>query len=242
MRKILSVFLSFLFILSFSTSGYAATNNGISYEEFMSYVEAGYIPENISYSQWCSIIEKNNRLEKEMTNELLNSGNFELVYSSKNPRAYSSYTMQSGDIFITNSTTSFGLTGHAAIAINSSTILHIAGLGEVPSTLRFNDWLTEYSDAGGWTQVYRHTNSSVGLSAGIWALVNYKDSNVPYSFAGGLYDTTRTYCSKIVWQAYYYTEPVGTHVEIPSGLDVIIVPYDLRDIILNINQVHYHVN
>ena len=238
----LSVFLSFLFIFSFSASGYAATNDFISYEEFISYVEAGYIPENISYSQWCSIIERNNRLEKEMTNELLNSENFELVYSSKNPRAYSSYTMQTGDIFITNSTSSFGLTGHAAIAINSSTILHIARMGEVPSTLTFNDWLTDYSDAGGWTQVYRHTNSSVGLSAGIWALVNYKDSNATYSFSGGLYDTSQTYCSKIVWQAYYYTEPVGTHVETPTDIYGIIVPYDLRNLIFNISQVHYHVN
>lgn len=208
----------------------------------MSYVDAGYIPENISYSQWCAIIEENNRLEKEMTKALLNSGSFELVYSSENPQAYSSYTMQSGDIFITNDTSVFGITGHAGIAVNTSNIIHIAKVGTVPVLISFNEWLNKYSESGYWTQVYRHTNPSVGLSAGIWALVNYNNSNATYSFAGGLYDTTRTYCSKIVWQAYYYAEPVGTHVVVPTDTSSIIAPYALPTLIYNINQVYNHVN
>ena len=217
-------------IFSFSIAGYASDINYDRYEEYLEYVEQGILSEEISYSDWINLIHENQRLEV----ALEESDRFELVYSSTDPARSSSFTMKYGDIYITNATSSAGLTGHAGIAMNDISIIHIRGYGHTLSTISHASWLELYS--GGWTKVYRHTNSDVAWDAATWARTNYYNSNAEYALTVDFTVTNPTYCSKIVWQSYYFIRP-GVYAVMPSN-GALVLPYDLPNLITPNTQVY----
>ncbi|EBF5117160.1 hypothetical protein FHZ94_15235 [Listeria monocytogenes] len=54
------------------------------------------------------------------------------------------YTLKKGDIFVTNATSSKGLTGHAGIAISSNKSLHIPG-GSTTKLYTLSQWKSAYT-------------------------------------------------------------------------------------------------
>lgn len=116
---------------------------------------------------------------------------------------------KAGDILISKETNCKpdckGLTGHAAIVVNSDYFVHIAGPGYNPSKERLSKWFnTRY---GKKTKVVRPTSAYKGSAkkAAAWAN-NYveKYPNAKYSVWSSSASFNKTYCSKLVWQAFYY--------------------------------------
>ncbi len=86
-----------------------------------------------------------------------------------------------------------------------------------------------------WTKVYRHNSLIVACDAANWDKDTYEYSSAKYVINFDLDSTDKTYCSKIVWQAYRYgpseNNTVGT-ITIGTRL-----PYDLYRTIKYIERV-----
>lgn len=202
MKKVISMILSFVLLLSGSVTAFAASpdKTDAEYNEYVQLVEQGVLAEDITFEYWKQLKETSYALEE----ALEASNEFTLVYDSTDTRStYSAYTLTKGDVFITSGTSSAGILGHAGIAISSSYILHIAGPGHHPATISLSKWNSTYTTEG-WTKVYRHTDSDVADDAGQWASDTYKGTSAEYVISMDLASTDETYCSKLVWQAYYY--------------------------------------
>ncbi len=140
--------------------------------------------------------------------------------------------MYSGDIIITNSTIFDGIAGHAAIAISPSSILHIEGPGHLVSVISRSDFVDKYGNDG-WIKIYRMNNKTIAGNAASWAQSTYRNSNAKYVINKDLTSTDKTYCSKIVFQAYYYGAGSNTvHSSWSSVLkSTIMPPYSLPDVL-----------
>ncbi|WP_152559168.1 hypothetical protein [Tumebacillus flagellatus] len=137
-----------------------------------------------------------------------------------------SITAKPGDILVTNSTSSSGLTGHAGIVVDySGNVVSIAGSGYHPTKYSVSTWFSSYPHE----KIVRHSNTSTAQSAANWAssfVINY--SYLDYSLSDLASPYKSTYCSKIVWDAYYY----GANYTLPYYYDTFFgynacAPYDL---------------
>lgn len=195
----------------------------LDYSTYLELQKEGVVGEDVTYEALQEMQLKSKELEKQLEEDInfVEMENLDIKSSSASLRA--------GDIVITNATSSFGITGHTGIAISSNQILHIEGPGKVPRVISITNWNYKYSS--GWTKVYRNTMYSRSLKASRWAESTYIGSNVPYAITMDLSTTHETYCSKLVWQAYYYG--VGTsHANGPTwGLRA---PYDLPTTVKNL--------
>lgn len=164
----------------------------VSYKQFEELKSQGVVGEDVTYEYLKKINEEAKKLEE----ALENSEGF------TKSELTSSFNMAAGDILITNSTSSAGLTGHAAIAISSTEILNIAGLGETIKILTKSEFIEEYNK--GWIKVYRINNDDIAKKAAKWASTTYKGKKPVYRLTMDLTTTHETYCSKIVFQSYYF--------------------------------------
>ena len=232
-KKIISiVFAIFVMILN-TIPASAVSNDSYSseYTEYLGYVNQGILGEDISFEYWKHLKELSCELEK----SLENSSVFQVVYDSTSANStYSTYSMMPGDIFITNGTSSAGLTGHAAIAISKYSLLHIAGFGESVTTINLDNWHNRYTSEG-WTKVYRNPNSSVAENAAQWAVDTYFNSSAVYMLTQDVSSTYYTYCSKIVWQSYYYGNSPSAASYLASGY---ILPYSLPGLINDVSLIN----
>lgn len=133
---------------------------------------------------------------------------------------------KAGDILVTNGTMLNGLTGHAGIFLGDGTILSIQGGGYTPRAMGILEWAANYmSKKGQWTKIYRPASKYRPTTAAQWAINNYRGKNYSYGINTRIYEKNPTYCSKIVWQAYYYASaaPQVGGMKIPA----IASPYDL---------------
>lgn len=180
-------------------------NNPISIEEFNRLKSEGVYGEDVTYEN------------------LINSLKDEFVLNDKTEvDSKAAYSPKAGDIVITSSTSSSGITGHAGIFIDGTSILHIQGPGHKPSTLTWTQWKSKYPK----TWVYRTTKSNVNQKAADWARINYKDKAYTYQINTKWGDKNPTYCSKIVWQAYYFGTGNLPVMKSP-GRAFIVAPYSL---------------
>ena len=225
MKKILSIFLSLVFVCLFSVSGYAISVTDYSrYEEYIGYVEAGEWPESIPYSTWYEIVTKNDRLMEEMfeSSESTTSRNIP-------PIDFSYMTIQTGDVLITNDiyTAMAGIVGHVGIAYDSNLIIHIADANSVPSFITKSKWAEKY--ANGTTRLYRMSNSTYAALAANEAYTKYINvtPKATYDILTRLDTYDKTYCSKIVWQAYHYISPSCANLPIIDGYGGHVSPGDI---------------
>ena len=218
MKQIKSLFMALTIMLStllmFNNSVYAGENNGISYEEFKQAQDDGYIGKEITYEDWNEIIKLNNQLEE----QLENNDNFIKIYdtsediNSNYQQSRINYIplLQKGDILITNGTSSYGITGHAGIAVGNDLILHSPGKNEketihTDNREEFYDRYITKPDHKSWIKIYRPKNSTYGTKAANWAYNKYYgNKNVRYEINSNLLSFDTIYCSKLVWQAYRY--------------------------------------
>lgn len=140
------------------------------------------------------------------------------------------FTPQAGDILVASKTLDTMLVGHAAIVDDTGSVVEV--LPGRSSILRrsFSEWKKAFDNK---FQVVRYTNSGKAKSAGEWAR---KQEGKTYKYGIGTTknsDFSQNYCSKFVWQAYYF----GADVKIatyynnkegiwvphePSGYSVIV--------------------
>lgn len=232
LKKLLALFLAIsIFNLgSLCTYAQSTPQPNASYETYMYYVDNGYISEEeLPYFEWAEMVEHSiQSIEFFQENE-----NFELIYSGPSLFA-SSITLQPGDVILTThyDTALLGLIGHAGIATNKNYIFHIAGTGETPTYISYSYWLSKYYT--GRTDIYRCSSSSVAQSAANWCVSTYAGSNAEYSLATDLYETNKVYCSKLVWQGYYFGAG-SSHASFPIGIPW-IAPYDLPTYIYNLSH------
>lgn len=146
----------------------------------------------------------------------------------------SSYTPVIGDIVTTSSTSSSGLTGHSGIVVSKDYILHFPGPGVQPSRISLSSWLSKYNDGHTW--IHRVPGSTVRAQATSWAVKHYwnpsgsiydsRTISTSYFISDYTFKTNPSYCSKIIWQGYYYG--TGSTYVIANGRDNIIYPYRIK--------------
>ncbi|MFB5662215.1 YiiX/YebB-like N1pC/P60 family cysteine hydrolase [Alteribacillus sp. HJP-4] len=134
-------------------------------------------------------------------------------------------TVEPGDILVTKTTNCKdedeckGITGHAGIVIDNTYAVHISGPGANPERISISEWFEEYHS----TKVVRADSKYRGdpSKAATWAEEYVKDfSHADYSVTANIASKDPTYCSKLVYQAYYST---GYPIVATSG---IIHPYE----------------
>lgn len=189
---------------------------------FNSGKKSGELDDTITYEYW---LELNNYGQEPGDN---------VDFDSLDPTSRA-YQVKPGDIFITNSTSSSAFLGHAAIATGTNSILDMPGLnvGDKNSNnrqLTWAKWKKTYNK--GWIKVYRMKNTKMATQVARYADRNYysstgsatKNIKIPYGIDSHRYQKRPNYCSKLVWQAYYYGSGNAKVVVPNSG---IISPYAL---------------
>lgn len=130
-----------------------------------------------------------------------------------------------GDILVTNGTSAPGLVGHAGIYTGNGFIMSIQGIGYNPAQMHIMQWMYNYNKPGRWTKVYRPTPRYKNRDAATWAINNYNGTDYTYMITTNVFSKNPTYCSKIVWQSYWFASAA---VQVGGMKQPAIVnPYDL---------------
>ncbi|WP_053070009.1 hypothetical protein [Clostridium sp. K25] len=148
-----------------------------------------------------------------------------------------------GDILLTSDTDSIGLLGHTGLVLpDGKSIVHIAGLHQRPTRIHITQWLSRYPH----TKVIRHKSTPTRVKAANWAKAYYVDGKgkyTEYKVTPNPKDLKYTYCSEIVWQAYYYGANIpykvvstncsdGVFCNSTYNIPAFIKPYDFSKVML----------
>lgn len=230
---VLSIFvLTFLTLTMYTTNNqvFASSQNNFSYEDYLKGIEDGWIDDSVTYEMLIENINISNELE----DMLSNSEEFEKFIIEPYDTRF--YNIRPGDILITNATSKEGITGHAAIALDNNQILHIQGPGHTPVVWGQLQFISAYMH--GWIYVYRPTDAITGQNAANWASRTYRNSNARYVITTNLSSTDVTYCSKLVWQSYYFG--AGRLSVFNQSTNRLVLPYNLPT--SEIRNLNYFVN
>lgn len=214
MKKVLIFVFTLLFTLSFTSTSFfdtakAEEKNTTNYQELQ---RDGTLDNSVTQEQWNQFLQDSEQGKEQIENE-----------TDSDVATRSKFHLKAGDVLITNGTPSFGLTGHAAIAISSKKILHIYGNGHHPATHSLSWFKKRYSKKGKWLKIYRSKKRGAGAKAAKWARKNYVGKKYRYGINGYLSKKNPTYCSKIVYQAYRY----GIGRKAMSSPTPVVSPYTL---------------
>ncbi|UNL87483.1 hypothetical protein [Priestia koreensis] len=115
--------------------------------------------------------------------------------------AEASLVNKPGDIIVTNSTSSSGIVGHTGIYIDATHILHTSGWKSEPwpKVISETDWHKRYEKS----KVIRPSSSSLGVKAAQKAKAYFQNKKIPYWISSNPTNISKTYCSELVWYAYY---------------------------------------
>lgn len=262
-RKLLLILLSVVFITSFSNKTLANENlsDEILIKEFIEeqndgveyFYETGQIKEIKEYRTLEEIFEDFKDLNPEVFGTFEEYKEFTLesmkakheieatipeqdsltLYSSINKN-----NVYTGDIVVTNSSFSYGITGHAGFVIDNNTVLTADSDMGHPYVENFGNWISKARRKGAWIQIIRPKDKALSTHRHIaktWALNNYTTTksgrpvgrtDISYWISLNLPSTDPTYCSKIPFQAYKFGAKIGH--DLPSK-NTIILPYKLKD-------------
>ncbi|CQR46421.1 hypothetical protein BN1058_00681 [Paraliobacillus sp. PM-2] len=154
------------------------------------------------------------------TNVVVDPGGGMPVYQGTSTAA------KSGDILYTNKLTTTWFTGHVAIVAPDGYVYHTPGAGN-PGIKKMSvyDFITTYDDV----QVWRAKSSTRGQNAGfkaqsLYGSYRYADYSVYTTLTGDFYDQ---YCTKFVWQSYYYG--ANTNLDSLSLTKLTVPPHWILD-------------
>ncbi|WP_145028481.1 hypothetical protein [Paenibacillus sp. Y412MC10] len=140
-------------------------------------------------------------------------------------------TMKAGDVIYNPKTVSTFFVGHVAIVGTDLRLYHSHPLGPGISE-GINSYVSRFS-SGDQFNILR-PRDGYGASAASWAQNNIGRIQ-SYAFYPSLSDVTANYCSKFVWQAYWFGEHKDiargnpySDIMVPPGM-VSIYPYEIRD-------------
>lgn len=234
MKRILGLFTLLIVIMmnSFNISTYAAEDSPSLEKIYEDGIKEESIPSDMSFEQW-----KNLGITTD--NPLLDM-KLDFTIYQLNARTATTFAVKKGDMLITDGTSLGGMTGHAAIATTTYWVLDAPGykINGLNTTRQksFTNWVKEYSiDRGGKIWVYRLTNSTIASNAADWADKNYyssthssvQDKFPTYNIYSNLYLTDTVYCSKLVWQAYWYGSGNLPVMKQPTDNHQLILPYSM---------------
>lgn len=119
--------------------------------------------------------------------------------------SYGGFQYLDGDILVTKSTSSFGLTGHAGIIVGTKVLEITPGYNNgVPAAISLSTWFTRYPK----TIVMRYTvNRTIPVNAAWYGQTFYIDGDGKdneYSVASSLTSLEKDYCSSLVWKCYHF--------------------------------------
>lgn len=185
-------------------------------------------------------------MRDKMEKEVVDEGDFTV-------RAYKAgFNFQKGDFLVTNATSFKGITGHAAITTGANSVLDAPGYAHPVTkngkkvslnTTRqqsISSFLKMYNKKSyHWIAVWRAKRKDVSLKAAKWADTHYysskgtakQDKFPKYSLSYGLTSTNKVYCSKLVYQAYYYGSGSLNYVA-PKAFAQLVDPYTLPHIFM----------
>jgi uncharacterized protein YycO len=232
MKKIISLILALVIVFSMSITVSAASKS--EYETYTDLVQRNILGEDITFEDWQELKWTASELEASFEN----TDDLTKVYSGLKSQVpdVETYSMEPGDVLVTSGVMYLGVNGalgHCGIAISSEEIVHIQPDGI--KTVSLDDWLKTYNEIG-WTKIYRHSDPHVAQAAAKWTETTYKDNadSVEYVITTDLASTNQSYCSKLVWQAYYF----GPDTPCANGeLLGVKLPYALHTTIQNLTLV-----
>jgi hypothetical protein len=131
-------------------------------------------------------------------------------------------------MLLTNHTSGYGILGHIAITTSNKCEVDMpgkSGLKPSPNNNRhipIKKWLSQYDQGKDYVKVYRIKKKSLASKVGSYAYHRFwagkyssgKHVHIKYELTIRLYSLSPSYCSKLVFQAYYYC----------SGKEKVVVP------------------
>ena len=190
MKKLLTFIMSFIMIVSVNMVSFAETN--------INDIEA--TSEMIKYEQ--KLLEE---IEGNLDEIHAQIEEYQSNLVSPYGVSYGGFQYLDGDILVTKSTSSAGLTGHAGMIVGEK-VLEItpAYNGSVPKAISLATWFARYPS----TMVVRYTaNRTVPVGAAWYGQTFYVDGegkDNTYSIASSITSLTSDYCSSLVWKCYHY--------------------------------------
>lgn len=252
MKKINCLCVSFIAMLIFLISmngnfanaqenNSTSTSGDDSYEEL---IDEGIIDPSVSKEQWNQFkaedkyyAEQQEKEEIDNPGNVSDDGNGEMLRSSK-----AKFSLRKGDFFYTNATDSKGLTGHNAIYVGNGKIVEAPAKGHKTRAQSFTTWKknTLYGSKGPkkgkWIKVYRPSSKANGNKAANYAMKNFGKKHIPYKINGNIKSKKYEYCSKLVWQSYYFG--AGKKSMASVNTPVILHPSNLPGTIKGTKKVH----
>lgn len=206
-------------------------------QEYQDLKNQGVIDSSVSYETWATPYVEGLNFQEEQEEEI--NGTVHIASSNTVGSTYQEIkpaftSMKAGDIFITSDSFGNGLSGHAAMAISSTAILMMRGIGYSSVVMSYQEWKDTYSKPGKRTWIYRHDDSVMAQKAADWARNKYWHPNgggtqyifPKYSLIANTEAVNPSYCSLLVFQAYKNT--TYTSIRYPIGPNI-IDPYALSE-------------
>ena len=193
-----------VFFSSFATSGYASEGQVGNHK----FTEAEYNMLSQNYSPE-EILEKEQSLDSVME-DIESRGAVvtadEYINGGSRAGSYNGIVARSGDILVARKNGGkkpANWIGHAAIVTNAGTeITHFPGVDDTVHTAPLKKFFTDNSEVF----VLRHNDYNASIAAAQWAnsyYAKYKDI-ATYRIASWRDTLDPNYCSKFVWQSYYF--------------------------------------
>lgn len=214
--------------------------------DYQEMLKNGTIDNNITSKQYIDFYRESEKMRDKMEKEGVDEGDLTV-------RAYKAgFNFQKGDFLVTNATSFKGIIGHAAIITGANSVLDAPGYAHPVTkngkkvslnTTRqqsISSFLKIYNKKSyHWIAVWRAKRKDVSLKAAKWADTHYysskgtakQDKFPKYSLSYGLTSTNKVYCSKLVYQAYYYGSGSLNYVA-PKAFAQLVDPYTLPHIFM----------
>ncbi|MGG4264381.1 hypothetical protein [Peribacillus simplex] len=147
------------------------------------------------------------------------------IFTPSIQAAKKEYDPKAGDILITSKkVTGAPFVGHSAIVTDDGRIAHISGPGAKPIVRKWSSWKKDYPKI----RVVRHKDAKIAKKAGKYARTTIVPKGAEYAINHKLRSTKNQYCSKLVWQAYYYGNKKKNQFNFNSKVPTIVAPYDFN--------------
>lgn len=149
-----------------------------------------------------------------------------LIASAFATTSQAAYKPKAGDILITSKkVTGAPFVGHSAIVTDDGRVAHISGPGAKPIVRKWSSWKKDYPKI----RVVRHKNASIAKKAGKYARTKIVPQKASYAVLPTLLSTGTQYCSKLVFQAYFYGNGKKNQFNFNPYVPTILPPYDFNN-------------
>lgn len=223
MKKLFPLLLSLIFICSVPTTVFASSNDSPNNDL---QILASMQERESSALQYIS------EHKEEILAEIETNKQNEPSVSPYNV-SYGGFRYLDGDVLITKSTSSSGLTGHAGIIVGTKVLhIHPSYNNGNPELISLSTWYSRFPETITVRYAIGRTIPNDAGDYGDEFYVNGAGADNTYSLTSSITSTTKDYCSSLVWKCYYrgadfeflvFTDTVsGGSYTRPSY----IIPYD----------------